>query len=89
MDVSVDTIRTLATTYGLKVLGSIAIFVIGRWLAHVLINGLKNLLEKAQVDNTLISFLANVLYYVSVAIVIVMSADVLPALITSGLTVIE
>ena len=73
MDVSVDTIRTLATTYGLKVLGSIAIFVIGRWLAHVLINGLKNLLEKAQVDNTLISFLANVLYYVSVAIVIVIS----------------
>ena len=73
MDAFVETVRSLAVVYGFKLLGSIAIFIVGRWLAHVLINGFKKLLEKAQVDQTLISFLGNVLYYLLFTVVIVIA----------------
>ena len=73
MDAFVETVRSLAVVYGFKLLGSITIFIVGRWLAHVLINGFKKLLEKAQVDQTLISFLGNVLYYLLFTVVIVIA----------------
>ncbi len=66
-----DMIEMLAVNYGLKLLGAIAIFLIGRWLAHLLVNGLKKLLGKAQVDETLVSFSGNVLYYLLLAVVVV------------------
>jgi len=64
-------LQTLAVTYGLRVLGSIAIFIIGRWLARITVDGLRRLLVKAQVDRTLVFFLGNVLYYVLLAVVFV------------------
>jgi small conductance mechanosensitive channel len=66
-----NSLQTLTVDYGLRVLGSIAIFIIGRWLAHVVIDGLKRLLERSKVDQTLISFLGNVLYYLLLAVVII------------------
>ena len=66
-----DAIETLAVNYGLKLLGSIAIFIIGRWLVRLVTEGGKKLLDKAEVDKTLASFLGNVLYYLLMAIVIV------------------
>jgi small conductance mechanosensitive channel len=64
-------IEMLAVNYGLKLLGAIAIFVIGRWLAQMFVSGMKRLLGKAQVDETLSSFFGNVLYYLLLAVVIV------------------
>ena len=64
-------LQTLAVTYGLRVLGSIAIFIFGRWLARITVDGLRRLLVKAQVDRTLVFFLGNVLYYVLLAVVFV------------------
>ncbi|HEX6384292.1 MAG TPA: mechanosensitive ion channel domain-containing protein [Anaerolineae bacterium] len=64
-------LQTLAVTYGLRVLGSIAIFIIGLWLSRVVVNGFKRVLTKAQVDRTLVFFLGNVLYYVLLAIVFI------------------
>jgi small conductance mechanosensitive channel len=66
-----DAVEMLAVNYGLKLLGSIAIFIIGRWLARLVTDGVKKLLDKAEVDKTLASFLGNVLYYLFMAIVIV------------------
>jgi small conductance mechanosensitive channel len=71
MDRIIELLQTLAVTYGLKVLGSIAIFVIGRWLAKILVKTVRRLLQRAQVEQTLVSFLGNLLYYVLFAIVIV------------------
>lgn len=66
-----NSLQALAVDYGLRVLGSIAILIIGRWLARVVIDGLKKLLERSKVDPTLVSFLGNVLYYLLLAVVIV------------------
>lgn len=53
----------LAVTYGLKILGSIAIILIGRWLAGVLSRLLKRILARTQVNKTLIGFAVNLAYY--------------------------
>ncbi len=64
-------VEVLAINYGLKLLGAIAIFIIGRWLAGAITSGVKKLLGRAQVDQTLVSFFGNVLYYLLLAVVII------------------
>lgn len=71
MDSIVELLQTLAVTYGLQLVGSIVIFVIGRWLAKILVKTVRRLLQRAQVEQTLVSFLGTLLYYVLFAIVIV------------------
>lgn len=71
MDQLLETLPTLAATYGFKVLGSIAIFILGRWLAGFLVETTKKTMAKAKVDQTLINFAGNILYYLLFAVVIV------------------
>ena len=66
-----ETLGTLAVTYGFKVLGSIAIFLVGRWLAKFLVETSRTLMLRADVDQTLVSFLGNIVYYVLYVIVII------------------
>jgi small conductance mechanosensitive channel len=66
-----DTLQNLIVEYGLNLLGSIAILVLGIWLAKQLVKGLRGLLQKARVDQTLITFFANISYYVLLIIVII------------------
>lgn len=61
------------TEYGVKILGALAIFFIGKWVARKLIALMKKGMEKAGVDPTLISFAANAAY-VALIIVIVIAA---------------
>lgn len=73
MELNLDTIIYYITVYGLKLIGSIAIFVIGRKIAQFLVSITKKIMEKTKLDETLSKFLANVLYGV-LLIVIVLSA---------------
>ena len=54
-----DIIREWATLYGLKVVGAIAIFVIGRIVIGILIGGLRRLMKRAETDETLARFLVS------------------------------
>lgn len=71
MDQLFETLPTLAATYGFKVLGSIAIFIVGRWLDDILVEAAKRAMRAANIDSTLINFAGNILYYLLFAIVIV------------------
>ena len=64
-------VQNLIVEYGLNLLGSIAIFVIGRWLARQLTRATRNVLAKAHIDQTLITFFANILYYALLLVVII------------------
>ncbi|RMG93555.1 MAG: mechanosensitive ion channel family protein [Chloroflexi bacterium] len=68
---SLDTLQALLTTYGLKILGSVAIFVIGRWIALLLQRWFRHLLERAEVDATLVTFLGNLAYFGLLTVTIV------------------
>lgn len=60
-----------STEYGLKVLGALLIFFIGKWVARKIIALMRRGMERANVDPTLISFASNALYVVLIIMIIV------------------
>jgi small conductance mechanosensitive channel len=61
------------TEYGIKILGSLLIFFIGKWIAATIVSLIKKGMQKANVDPTLVSFAANATY-VSLVIIIIIAA---------------
>lgn len=70
-----DVVISFATEYGLKLLGAIAIFIIGRWIVKVVLNLMRRMMIRAGVDETLISFAAHVAYAALILAVIAMAAS--------------
>lgn len=64
------TLSGLIVTYGLAILGSILIFLIGRWLSRLIVRAARNLMEKSRLDATLTNFASNILYYALMGTVI-------------------
>lgn len=58
------------TEYGLKILGAILIFYIGRKIAKGISSGVDKVLQKQAFDETLGSFLVNTIYYSLMAVVL-------------------
>lgn len=50
-------------TYGLRLIGVIVIFLVGRWLARALSRGVKKLLTGRKVDEVLVQFASNLARY--------------------------
>lgn len=59
---SASWITEQAATYGPNLLGAIAVFVIGRWIARIVTNAMIRAAKKARVDETLVGFLSNLIY---------------------------
>jgi len=70
-----DLALNFATEYGLKLLGAIAIFLIGKWLAKQFLKLMRRGMERAQVDATLISFSSNVVYVALIIAIVVAAAS--------------
>jgi len=66
----VTSIQPLVMEGGLRVVSAIAIFSVGKWLAQVAKRLIKRLMTKARVDPTLTSFASNILFYGSMAFVV-------------------
>lgn len=73
--------------YGLKILGAIAIFVIGKWVANKLAMLTKKAMTKAKVDVTLSEFSESVIYFSLLAMVILASLNALGINTTSFIAV--
>ena len=61
----------LLTIYGIKVVGAIAIFVIGRWVVKGVAGFIKRLLIKRKTDETLTSFIYHLSYVALLAFIII------------------
>jgi small conductance mechanosensitive channel len=48
--------------YGLKIIGALLIFLVGKWLARLLSNWADRMMDKANLEKTLASFAKNLLY---------------------------
>ena len=77
-NIKVEQIQSLAekltewlTLYGLKVLAAIAIFVFGRWVAMILRNLLRRMMQKSHLEETLISFACSLCYNILIVFIIV------------------
>jgi len=78
----------LLTAYGLKVIAAIAVFVIGRWVAKALTSFTKKVMNKRQVDATITSFVANIVYIALLVFVVLAALGQLGIQTTSFIAVI-
>ena len=88
MDKMMDTIMYFITTYSLKIVGAILIFIIGKWLARYISKLLGKILRKNNVDETLSTFLGQITYYALLILVLIAAAGQLGINTTSFLTIV-
>jgi small conductance mechanosensitive channel len=84
----VETVQTLAVEYGMKILGALAILIVGIWIARQLKKLLIKLMERSKVDPTLISFVASLSYVVMQVFVIVAALEKLNIKTTSFVAIL-
>ena len=73
MEDILDKIYEYLATYGLQVIAAIVIFVVGRWIAKLIVKLVGKLMAKANVDKTLVSFVQN-LCYITLLIFVIIAA---------------
>jgi len=79
---------SLAVDYGIKLVGAIAIFVIGKWLAKLLTNLFRKGLERSNTDVTLVKFLGDLVYFGLLVLVIIAALGTLGVNTTSFAAII-
>ncbi len=84
----VDTITVWATTYSVKIIAALLVFIIGKWLARKISILVKKILEKNKVDVTLVHFLEGIIYYALLILVLIAAAGQLGINTTSFLTIV-
>ncbi len=88
MDFNADAIQAWISFYAINIIGAIIIFIVGRWLSRKIANLIGKLLEKNDVDPTLVNFLTNLAYYTLVILVVIAAIGRLGVNTTSFLTII-
>lgn len=78
----------LVTIYGIKVLAAIVIFIVGRWVAKAIRSLVKRMMRKAQMDETLLKFVGNLVYIALLAFIIIAALSQLGIQTTSFIAVL-
>lgn len=63
------TIWTYVSLYGIRIIGAIIIFFVGKWLARLITKIVKRLMQNANVEDTLVTFLGNLAYALLLTVV--------------------
>jgi small conductance mechanosensitive channel len=85
----------LVSTWGLQVIGAIAVLIVGRIVCGVLRRATRRGLERSSVDSTLVPFLSSAVYYLALTVVVlavlnlfgIQTASVIAVLGAAGLAV--
>ncbi len=64
-------ITTLATDWGLKVIGALVVLIVGQLVARWIKNGVKKSLDRGKMDPTLVPFVSSLTYYLVMAFVLI------------------
>jgi small conductance mechanosensitive channel len=67
----VESLIALVSVWGLRVVGAIAVLVVGRWIAVLLQRAAVRGLERVKTDPILTPFLAGMVYYATIAVVLI------------------
>ncbi len=78
----------MGVVFGMKLLAAIVVFVLGRWVAILLRNFIEKSMRRTNVDETLISFTANLSYIALFAFVIIAALSQLGIQTTSFIAVL-
>jgi small conductance mechanosensitive channel len=88
MEFNAETLVPMLTEWGIKIVLALVIFIVGKWISNRITNILKKLMERAELDSTLVSFLGNIVYAILLAAVILAALDTLGIPITSLLAIL-
>jgi len=88
MEEILNTIGEYLATYGLNILAAALIFFIGRWLAGVVSRFLEKMMQKTNIDVTLVAFVKNIVYVVLLLFVAIAALGKLGVQTTSFVAVI-
>lgn len=88
MEMNIEEIGALVSIYGLKALGALAIFLLGKWAVKAGAGIGKTVMVKGRVDETLAAFASNVLYFLGLAFVVIAALSQLGIQTTSLAAVI-
>ncbi|PXF58016.1 MAG: hypothetical protein C4B58_08130 [Deltaproteobacteria bacterium] len=83
-----DTLMVWVTQYSVKLVAAILIIIIGRWISRRISRLLGRLLEKNNVDITLVRFMENLTYYALIVVVLIAAVGQLGINTTSFLTIV-
>ncbi|WP_455200417.1 mechanosensitive ion channel family protein, partial [Kaarinaea lacus] len=86
-DPNVDYMNLYVIPWAINIISALVVFIIGRWIAKLLVKAMSKVMQRARVDETLISFLGNVLYVALLIVVIIAALDRLGVNTTSVLAV--
>ena len=70
MDSFMETLVEFATTYGIRVVGAIALLIVGRIAAGLVRRGVQRLLKRGEADPAIVSFASSLAYYLVLVVVI-------------------
>jgi small conductance mechanosensitive channel len=83
-----DQIELYGTMYGMRIIGALLIFIVGRWVIKAMRAILVKLMAKYEVDSTLAGFISNISYYALLAFIIVAALNQLGIQTTSFIAVL-
>jgi small conductance mechanosensitive channel len=78
----------LLTVYGIKVVAAIVVLIVGRWIAKGFTSLTEKVMNKRQVDPTIVSFVANLIYIALLVFVVLAALGQLGIQTTSFIAVI-
>jgi small conductance mechanosensitive channel len=82
-----ELISTYVIPWGVNIVLALAIFIIGRWVANMIVHGVKRLMQKANMEDVLIGFLGSILNVVLLVVVVIAALEQLGVNTTSVLAV--
>lgn len=82
-----ELIDSYVIPWGINIVLAIAIFVVGRWLANLIVRGLKRVMRKASMEEVLIGFLSSILKVVLLVVIVIAALEQLGVNTTSLLAV--
>lgn len=88
LDAIVPTLQSLAAEWGLKVLGALAVVIIGRVIAGWFRSITRKALTRASFDATLVPFLANLVFIALMTFILISAAGLVGIPVTSFVAVI-
>ncbi len=71
----IEFLSTQGVTFALNLIGAIAIFVIGRWVARFIVGVVTRLMKKGGVEGTLTRFLTNLMHAILMVVVVIAALD--------------
>ncbi len=78
-----DMAMQFASEYGLKIIGALIIFIVGKWVAKWLQGLVVKLMHKSNIDTTLVSFVQSIVYILLMIVVILAALNALGVNTTS------